>query len=78
MCDYQFQPEVWYKGDDRYPPQFGKKICIDWSRDKLRMSLILYPRQNHPNVKKKIQTHVEWIPLLSDLLDFDYFEGKIP
>lgn len=75
--DYRESPTVWYKGDDRYPPQFGKKICIDWSKNKIRMSLILYPKNNHPNIKKEIQTYVEWFDLGHILLDFFYFENII-
>lgn len=70
--DYQVQPDVWFTGNDKYPPQFGKKVCIDWSKSTIRMSLIVYPSHNHPNIKKQVQTQVAWLHLADSMLDFDH------
>lgn len=50
-------PVVEYIGD-KYQQGFAEKVCIDYSKQKIRVSLIKI--KNHPNVKKQQQREVVW------------------
>ena len=53
------QPRIYYRGE-KYCRGFLSKVCIDWSKGKVRGSLDVIESNNHPNIKKKNQVAVVW------------------
>jgi len=52
-------PRLKYIGN-KYPNVMLEKVAIDWSTHKIRGTLPLYTRDNHPNIKRKNQRRVVW------------------
>lgn len=76
--DYRATPTVIFLGNERYPKQPAQKICIDYGKRTIRMSLFvsddlrkLTTRSNALTSPKR-EKEVIHISLDSDLIRFDY------
>lgn len=43
--NYQYEPFIIFRGDEQFERQVGGKICLDYSKRIVRMSLVLRPER---------------------------------
>ena len=77
MTQYRTEPNITFLGNEMYPNQRAEKICIDYSKRKVRMSLVLHEKwqrateRHQHGYRPKEERHVIHISLDSDLIVFE-------